>query len=204
MPPPKPLKRDQVWHLIEEDDEQTIENLIRINSIDLTKPYTAPPLHFAISSGSIETIKILARSCPKSSLNEPDATGQTPLLYAIEKGPQEKVELIVQILLKNNADVELGDVGENGLSPLHAACHSAKHRLVGILLNAGADPHKCDTRLGWSPLHWAVAGGSTIIIKLLLDKGVILSRINGLTPAQLATDLHHQHLIPLLRSVKNH
>jgi len=191
-----------LWHLIAEDNAQQIEALIRVSSLDFTKPYSSPTLHYAISCGSSETIKLLARSCPKSGLNEPDATGQTPLLFAIEKGPADKIETIVQILIKNNANVELGEVGENGFSPLHAACHSGNFRLVTMLLNAGADPHKCDARLGWTPLHWAVAGGNPFVIQILLEKGVVLSRINGLTPAQLATDLSHQHLLPYLRGVK--
>jgi len=201
--PPKQIyniKRDQVWHLIEEDDAHTIETLNRSSEIDLTKPYSSPAFHYAISMGSTDTLKVLAKSCPKSGLNEPDAAGHTPLLYAIERGPKDRVETIVQILIKNKANVELGDVSENGFSPLHAACHSGNHRLVGMLLNAGADPHKCDNRLGWSSIHWGVAGGSSAIIKLLLEKGVVLQRINGLTPAQLATDLHHQHLLALLRT----
>jgi len=110
------------------------------------------------------------------------------------------METITQILLKNNANVELGDVSDNGFSPLHAACHSGNHRLVSLLLHAGADAHKCDARLGWSSIHWAVAGGSSAVIKALLEKGVVQQRINGLTPVQLATDLNHQHLIPLLRT----
>jgi len=209
VPPPTPIsppkqnytiKRDQLWHLIEEDDSIQIENLIRTAALDLSKSYSSSPLHYAISTGSTETIKLLARSCPKSILNEPDAAGYTPLLYALEKGPAEKVETIIQLLLKNNANVELGDVSDNGFTPLHAACHSGNPRLVALFLHAGADVHKCDTRLGWSTIHWGVAGGSSAVIKLLLEKGVVLQRINGLTPVQLATDLNHQHLIPLLRS----
>jgi hypothetical protein len=192
-------KRDQLWHYIDEDNLNKIETLLKNTALDLSKTYSYPALHYAISNGSIKAIRLIAKYNPRS-IDEPDSSGNTPLMHTIEKVQMGKAEIIVAELIKLNANVELGDVSENGLPPLHGACHSGNYRIVGLLLNAGADPHKCDTRLGWTSLHWAVAGGTSDIIKLLLDKGVQPKRINGISPVELSRDLHQEHLLPLFKS----
>ena len=92
-------------------------------------------------------------------LHQRDASGQTALLAATEKGRVETVEL----LLKRGADPTMSD--KLGFAAMHAAvalkeqgedggdaARGARMRLVTLLLAQGADLNQGDA-LAFSPLH---------------------------------------------------
>lgn len=112
---------------------------------------------------------------------------------------------LAQFLLENGADPNHSMSG-TGETPLHAALckpnRPAYHRVVQVLLMAGADPHRatlhaaetgdfmrdCRTR-GETPLHRAAAFAAAPTIQLLLDAGadVRAKDMNGDSPLSWAS-----------------
>jgi ankyrin repeat protein len=120
---------------------------------------------------------VTAEGRPKSL----DSGGFTPLLYAA----RENCIACVDVLLKNNADIDLPD--PDGVSPLLLAIMNANWDLAKQLIDAGADVNQWDI-FGESPLFTAVdqrtridGGRASIdplnkttglaIVKLLLERG---------------------------------
>lgn len=110
--------------------------------------------------------------------------GNTPLLYAVEKGDIERVT----ILLEYNASVHCKDV--LGDTPLHLAVSNNGDdiRLVKILLLNGANISAKNNR-GLEPLHTAVLIRNIKITTELLDSGANISATTdcGSTPLHFAT-----------------
>ena len=119
---------------------------------------------------------------------------------ATDKSGQE-----VQRLLENGAKVNEKD--KNGMTPLHWATTNANYKAIGILLEFGAAVNVKSARGGWTPLHFALAGGSPYalvpdtegdggILKLLLDNGANPNAKDddGETPVDLLNRLHRRML----------
>jgi len=132
-----------------------------------------------------------------------DSAGHSVLLCAIERQQGSLAADIVEILLKHGANPNLGDESENKLPPLHAACLASNERVVGLLINFGAELQKLDGRMQWNAIHWAVAGGSQAILQALLQKNVpiIKSPKSGISPLDLTKDKPEgQMLLNMLKS----
>ena len=72
--------------------------------------------------------------------------------------------------------------GVNGGRPQSDA---TKVRLIRLLCTHGADPNKFSWRR-WSPLHYAILNGSSVVATELLDQGADVEALfNGCTPLRL-------------------
>jgi len=79
-----------------------------------------------------------------------------------------------------------------GSTPLHLAAFRGLERMVGTLLELGADARAVDADSGSTPLHWAAEGGHTEVVRLLLAHGAGLEVRDawyGLTPLGWATSV---------------
>jgi len=94
----------------------------------------------------------------------------------------------VRLLLARGADCESVLKGpSSGYTPLHEAALRGRNTVVGILVDAGADP-SAGSADGITPLHLAAREGLDATVALLLDKGAPLEarRAEGGTPLALA------------------
>ena len=99
--------------------------------------------------------------------------GLTPLLQAVITSDLKMVKL----LIAKGAEVKAKN--ESGITALHAAAFDS--RIVGALIQAGADPNAA-TSDGQTPVFGAlVRGGATPVVKLLLDGGANLNLTRGTT-----------------------
>jgi len=124
-----------------------------------------------------------------------DADGWSPLHLAAHYGHAEMVE----ILLHNNAPVDLRSNNTMANTALHAALAGRQTRVAKILVDAGADVN-ARQHGGWTPLHSAAANGDRAAVELLLARGARPDGANdaGVTPAASARERGHAAIADLL------
>lgn len=133
----------------------------------------------AIQNNEIEKAKELII---KSNILEINEAGHTTLYWAVRKGFEDLVELLLQ---KTNPE-NLEDLTGNTM--LHIAAYYGHPKIIELLLNHPnvpdllnyIDTHNHDLQ---TPLHEAVAGGHEETIKLLLDKGANVNAKDKIKPA---------------------
>jgi ankyrin repeat domain-containing protein 50 len=99
--------------------------------------------------------------------NATDEDGQTPLLWAAQKGH----EAAVKLLLERGAELETKD--KDGQTPLLWAAQNGDEAVVKLLLERGAELETKD-KDGQTPLLWAAQNGDEAVVKLLLERGAEL------------------------------
>lgn len=85
---------------------------------------------------------------------------------------------------------------------IHKAVKEADFQKFKAILQKNPSLINAVDKLGYTPLHWAVSTGNTVLAKFLISKG---SRINmvdkfGYTPLRLAMQGNYQDLIRILKS----
>lgn len=119
------------------------------------------PLHYAVSQGSTELVKLLleagANVCAQTQNNSPSPLHCAALLGYIE---------ITKLLLSAGAHVEATAMEDNQ-TPLHMAVFRGHVEIVKLLLAANANVEAM-TDISYTPLNLAVDNGCTEIVKLLL------------------------------------
>jgi ankyrin repeat protein len=105
--------------------------------------------------------------------------------YPLHDACEDGSALIVELLLKNGADIKAKNAYSN--TPLHVAARNGNTEVVKLLLEQGAD---INAKNFWSdtPLHWAASNGNTEAVKLLLEYGadINVKDSDGDTPLHLA------------------
>nr|XP_018904143.1 PREDICTED: ankyrin-3-like isoform X1 [Bemisia tabaci]XP_018904144.1 PREDICTED: ankyrin-3-like isoform X1 [Bemisia tabaci] len=151
--------------------------LARGAKVDLADKNGDTPLHEA-SKGQPEIVELLLPYGARvNALNE---RGQTPLLCAAAfSNPEdftpetrERVENVIEILVKNGADVNRADL--EGGTALHFLAASGCERGVKLLLENGATANSVNSK-GRTPLHEAAGSwtpsGRPAVVELLLRHG---------------------------------
>ncbi|HET9004728.1 MAG TPA: ankyrin repeat domain-containing protein [Gemmatimonadaceae bacterium] len=141
-------------------------------------------VHAAAKSGDTDEVAALL-SMDNRLTRTFDADGWTPLHLAAHYGHAKTVEL----LLHNNAPVDLRSTNAMTNTALHAALAGRQTRIAKILLDAGADAN-ARQHGGWTPLHSAAASGDRDAIDLLIARGAKPELANdaGVTPAAFARE----------------
>ncbi|KAF2892425.1 hypothetical protein ILUMI_13746 [Ignelater luminosus] len=121
-----------------------------------------PAIYAAIKIKDIALSKIQKLIDLGSDINtNPIHGGLLPIFYAIEENRPD----IVELLLKNKANIELSDV--NGMRPLFYACIENKIEMAKLLIEYGADRSAAD-RFGFQSIFMAYNNGNYEIMKLIL------------------------------------
>jgi ankyrin repeat protein len=139
-------------------------------------------LHRAVSSGNEEVIRLILDKIKEKEtqlmyqhINAPDTEGDTPLMWAAEKGGVN----VAQILLEYGADINARD--EESLTALHFAVKGGCSNFVQLLLNNRVDSNIKDKK-GKSPLDLALAHETnneafkTIVDLLVESKSIHLQK----------------------------
>lgn len=124
------------------------------------------PLHMAAYSGDSEDVALLLQE--GADPNARDLQGDTPLYWACFKSHcSPTYSEVVKALLAAGADTTLR--APEGNPPLVEACRAGSADVVGLLLQAGANPnHYFDHR---PPIVAAAQSGCTECVILLLKAG---------------------------------
>jgi ankyrin repeat protein len=142
--------------------------------------YGVPVLLLAIRHGNAELVDVLLTDGADANGT---AGGSTPIHAAL--GPPVW-PAVVKSLLDHGADP--GVRTSLGVTPLMKAAQLANKETVDALLAKGADANARVEGLGWSVLHYGVAGGDADVVDALVQKGAKLDAKDseGRTPLQLA------------------
>jgi ankyrin repeat protein len=157
---------------------------VNLPGVNLKDQRGSTPLHYAASSGSVESVRVLlAAGADVNARNDFDAT---PLLWsAIEP---EKVRLLVAKAADVNAKSKMGRT-----AVWIAAANDGSSATVKFLLDHGA-------KLDGTELLAATAANDMATVRLLLEKGAAVNVKNpvGLTPLMNAASNGNVKLIELL------
>jgi hypothetical protein len=154
-----------------------------------------PPasIHDAVKAGDLEAVRaILAED--RTLINALDDFRYTPLDWAATTAEWG----IFELLLKAGADV--GNIGWDGGTVLHRACHYEKPEMAELLIRRGVDRHR-QNQWGRSALHVAARRGHVEVAELLIKHGLDpdAATKEGWTPLHVAAKSGHPHMLEFLR-----
>ncbi|KAI9777862.1 MAG: hypothetical protein M1839_008539 [Geoglossum umbratile] len=171
--------------------EQGYKEIIKIlNFYDVDDNGGAYALLGATTAGNNRLSRLLRAGAQPDSK---DKDGQTPLLWAAQKGHEADVKL----LLEKGAKPDSKD--NYGQTLLSRAAQNGHEAVVKLLLEKGAQPDSKDN-YGQTPLLWAANNGHEAVVKLLLEKGAKPDSKDkdGQTPLSWAANNGHEAVVKLL------
>ncbi|CAB0043501.1 unnamed protein product [Trichogramma brassicae] len=128
-------------------------------------------LRRAITDRDLGLVEWMAR-CPLTRIVPLDTTTRTVVHLAAESTHDVPARLLELLLARSDPRLNPADP-RTGLSHLHVAASTGNCRLIGALLDAGADPNvgaRATSRAG-TPLHCAVREFRWEAARLLLERG---------------------------------
>ena len=142
--------------------------------------------------GDLEAIKSILIKEPEK-LNALDRYKCTPLAWAATRGQWETVRW----LLEAGADVR--NIGWDGGTVLHRACHYDNPEIVSLLLEKGADL-MCQNQWGRAAIHVVARRNCLKTVVLLIARGADLLAVTneGWTPLHVAAKSGHRDMMKLL------
>jgi hypothetical protein len=144
----------------------------------------------ASQTDNVTLVRKLLKSGLSASTIDP-VSGEPVLIVALREGSQRVAELLV-----DDPTLQLEQAAPNGNTALMMAAYKNQRSIAERLLARGAAVN----RPGWSPLHYAAAGGSDDIARLLIGRGASVNApaTAGLTPLMMAVREGHESTAALL------
>ncbi len=117
-----------------------------INVINTTNINVDNPLHITIANSNLEAVELLLEN--GVNVNSKNKMGQTPLLFAIIFGQNQKNNIkIIKKLIEYNADINISD--ENNWTPFIWSIIEKYEEAVQILINSGININKEKNEIFW-------------------------------------------------------
>ncbi|MDX1916674.1 MAG: ankyrin repeat domain-containing protein [Rickettsiaceae bacterium] len=148
------------------------------------------PLHFSIDIGNVDIMTSLLKY--RANPNAGDAELSTPLHLAVfkvasEQIAQETAEIIINLLIKNGAEVNARN--NKGATPLYLASKLGAFETLKLLIIYGGNIN-LETNQGSTPLYAALNNVHDEVAKYLILKGAYIDNI---------TDSDIRHLNAMLQ-----
>jgi uncharacterized RDD family membrane protein YckC len=163
-----------------------------LSDIQRTTPQDVDSLIQMAIGGSIEDLEKLLKD--GADPNKKDATGDSPLVYAVQKGRADSARMLISY--SADPDIRNG----SGRSPLMVAAAAGNTEIVGLLLARHVDADAKETLFGTTALHAAVDAGQSSTAKALLAAGVNVNAADkdGRTPLWHSKNRGHPELAEML------
>ena len=134
--------------------------------------------------------------------NTPNEMGGLPIWFAAQNGHIEVVRALIAGGASPNPCDSSGALitASARSSALIAAATDNQHEILGLLLDADADPNLYDKN-GQTALHWALTHGSDETVAILLEAGPDLNMLDryGNSSLSIAEDRERYEIAALLR-----
>lgn len=130
-------------------------------------------LVYAMISGSFPCVEMLLASC--SSHGHLDGFHNLALMQGVYSNHIDAVRLLLK---RGELDVDVNTVDTVGETALHVAAGSASAMMVGLLLDAGADPTVLNV-FGDAPAHIAMKRRNLGALEKMTEYDVDLSLVDG-------------------------
>ncbi|CAD5115819.1 DgyrCDS4758 [Dimorphilus gyrociliatus] len=171
--PPKKRK-------LQDEDRSSLEIKEKFDTIKTSDEDGDYPLHIACSQGNVQVVSTICdvlRKVPKGSdlLNALNKDKQTPIILATTLNEYETVRL----LLKEGADCSLRDT--KGRNVVHIAVKYKAIKCLELICDKkhNEDIWNVTDYEGLTPLHYAVLGGDSKIVDLLIKSKVRIDAPDG-------------------------
>lgn len=137
---------------------------------------------------------------------EPDVKGRTPLHYAIIKGHEEAVKLLIGAEINSPLDIK----DYQGYSPLMLACQYNRVNIAKALLERAREKNMLNHILdiadnfGWKAIHKAAQVGNVTLVRMFVEEYKVdhmITTSNGRSPLDLAQTTHAEEVISYLKSL---
>lgn len=164
------------------DHLRCVERLLTLGNPNFKDHFGVSLLMIAAKLGQIQLAELLI-DCG-SAVDDRDKDLRTPLMFAVESGYGDNVD-VVKLLLEKKAKVNEQDI--NGNSALHRSAEKGYFNSMQVLLDFGAF-HNAENKERNTPLHLACKFGFDNCAELLLSKRASFNCLNsaGKSPQDLA------------------
>jgi hypothetical protein len=189
-------KEKQIRVLFVPDDAQHPKKEMSISSASVEK-YAEQYIRGHADSEEAMLRKVLSHAVNSAVLDAlVDDAG--PLLHRLVQSGQEKA---VSDAIKNHCDVN--ETAEAGWTPLLYASAQGYHRIVRMLLDAGANPDIGNVR-GITPLMYSARYGNIEVCEILLEHhaSVNVQDVYGMTALSIASRDGHIEIVKRLLRAK--
>ncbi len=148
------------------------------------------PLHFAAVTGNSEIVSLLVNA--GVDVNCTDSEGLTPLMLMAQN---RKTDAALKFIQNENVDTELKD--KNNCSAVDYATQAGLRELVKALTK---DEEEHTDSYGNTSLHHACFNGQGEVVKVLIEKGADVNKLNdnGASPLILAVQQSNLVIAELL------
>jgi ankyrin repeat protein len=175
----KPLDiEDIVWEVLSAANSGDLASMRRLlerdPSLSQKGYFYTPPIHFAVREGHLEIVEMLLAAGADAEWN--GHYGNSLIDMAKERGHDAVAALLEKARASRGRTAPAQTLEDHAI---HAAAQAGDLQRVRELLDADATLLNHGDRAGGTPLHRAVAGSASEVVKLLLDRGADIHAIHG-------------------------
>jgi ankyrin repeat protein len=150
------------------------------------------PLSSIASRGHKEAGEFLIKNGANINV-EKDATGNTPLSYAVSRNQKDIVNLFI------SSGIKIPVHGEEARNLLHRSASAGYIEFIELMIEKGVDLNTKNYN-GGNLLHSACKGGNARLMEMLIEKGMDLDEKDGygITPVHIAAFYGHKDVLNML------
>jgi len=143
--------------------------LTSVSAADTSLTHEESAVFGLVSTNDAEALKgFLDSNSDKININVKGEGGQTPLMFAVLRGKEQAVK----VLLEAGADATIGE--QDGYTPMHGAGFQGRAAIVKLLADHGLDPldtHE-DGYIGMHRACWGSEKRHAETVQAFIDVGV--------------------------------
>lgn len=173
------------------------KNAAQSNDIQTSEKF---PIHESISENNIETLSKLCKNIKSENIHMIDgfdSSGNTPLIYAIQKQNEDIIDLLLQSGANPNK------LNAQGETPLTTSIKHFSSNIINMLIEEGANVNQTNSQ-GDSPLKIATSLKNQECITLLTEHGASFSKKHAHTSVADSSNSALDYKNSLLDLIKSH